>query len=456
MNLRLMIETQVREERWLDRFAAWMGRVVPDALTASVILLIVLVAAALALGNSSMSVMDAYYKGLWMLLPFTMQMTLIIVLSSTLASAPSCRRVVEALSRLPKTRNQVLVLAILLSAASAYLYWGLGIALSPIIAVYFAREAERNKIPIDFPFFLAVIWAANAVWQYGFSASAPLLVATPGHFLQDTIGVIPLARTIWSPAAIIHEVAFVAATIVVGCWLMPKSCRPISEFPDSMKLTESTPAGEAKELTYSERLEHHSFFTVVLCLALAGWLYLHFAVKALSLDINALNTTLLLACFLLHRNARRFTLALQNAVLSGWPVIVLYHLYASVAGLIQFTNVGEKMAGLAAAVSTPYTFPTLTAAIGTLFAFFIPSSGGQWAIQGFITSKAAMAVGVTVERGLLAMSVGDHMGNLTAPFWYMVVAGIARIDFRRFFGYGLVFAALWFVIGSIVFTFAPC
>jgi short-chain fatty acids transporter len=210
------------------------------------------------------------------------------------------------------------------------------------------------------------------------------------------------------------------------------------------------------KLSYSERLERQPLLTLVLCGALGGWLYFHFLVKRLSLDINALNTTLLLLCFLLHRNARRFSSALQHAVVSAWPVIVLYHLYASVAGLIQYTNIGEKMAGLAAAVSTPYTFPTLTAAVGTLFAFFIPSSGGQWAIQGFITSKSALAVGVSIERGLLSMGVGDHMGNLTSPFWYVVVAGIARLDFRSFFGYGLVFAALWFVIGCVVFTFAPC
>jgi short-chain fatty acids transporter len=137
-------------------------------------------------------------------------------------------------------------------------------------------------------------------------------------------------------------------------------------------------------------------------------------------------------------------------------VLVLYHLYAGLAGLIQFTSVGERLAGLAASVSNPYTYPTLSAAIATIFAFFIPSSGGQWAIQGFVTAKSAMAVGVTVERGLLSMSVGDHMGNLTSPFWYVVIAGIVRMDFRVFFGYGLLFAALWFVIGAVVFTFAPC
>jgi short-chain fatty acids transporter len=158
----------------------------------------------------------------------------------------------------------------------------------------------------------------------------------------------------------------------------------------------------------------------------------------------------------LHRTVNQFTRALQQAVLTAWPVIVLYHLYAGVAGLIQHTTIGEKMAGVVASVSTPLTFPLLTAAIGTVFAIFIPSSGGQWAIQGFVTSRAAMDVGVSVQRGILSMSIGDHMGNLVSPFWYMVVAGIAGVNFRGFFGYGLLFAALWFVIGVIVFTFAPC
>jgi len=433
-----------------------MGRFVPDAVTASVILLLLLVGTALGMGNSPEKVMDAYYRGLWMLLPFTMQMTLIIVLSSTLGSTPFFRTAVERVSRLPKTSNQVIALAVLAAGFAAYLYWGLGIALSPIIAVFFAREAERKGIKIDFLFFLSVIWAANAVWQFGLSASAPLLVATPGHFLESTTGVIPLVTTIWSPAAILHEILFTLALIAVGCRLMPRSGLPISAFPESSKLADPVAFKEPDRLTFSEGLERRSLFTMALCVALAAWLFYHFVVKGLSLDINSLNTTLLLLSFLLHSNVRRFTVALQTAVSSAWPVIVLYHLYAGVAGLIQFTTVGEKMAGLTASVSTPLTFPFLTAAVSTLFAFFIPSSGGQWAIQGFVTSKAAIALGVSVQRGILAMSIGDHMGNLTSPFWYVVVGGLVRVDFRKFFGYGLLFAALWFVVGVVVFTFAPC
>ncbi len=441
---------------WLDRFAQVMGRFVPDAISACVMLLGLLFAIALALGNSLSKTMEAYYQGLWMLLPFTMQMTLIITLSSALASTPVFRKTVIALSRIPKARNQTITLAVLLAAAASYLYWGLGIALSPIIAIYFAREAERKGLKIDFLFFLAVIWAANAVWQFGFSASAPLLVATPGHFLEKTVGVIPLSTTIWSPAAIIHEIVFTAVVIVVGCWLMPREGAPVSHFPGTNKLTEEIEPEKMESLTESQRMERNQVITLALCLALAGWLYFHFIAQRKSLDINSLNTILLFLTLLLHRNVHRFTQALQKAVLSAWPVIVLYHLYAGVAGLIQHTNVGEKLAGVVASVSTPLTFPILTAAVSAVFAIFIPSSGGQWAIQGFVTSKAAMEVGVSVQRGILSMSVGDHMGNLTSPFWYVIVAGIAHVDFRSFFGYGLLFAALWFVIGAVVFTFAPC
>jgi short-chain fatty acids transporter len=134
----------------------------------------------------------------------------------------------------------------------------------------------------------------------------------------------------------------------------------------------------------------------------------------------------------------------------------MYHLYAGVAGLIQYTPLGTFLADVVNPISTPFTFPVLTAIISTLVAVMIPTSGGQWVIQGFITVRAAEAVGVTAQRGLLSLSIGDHMGNLISPFWAVVGANIAKVDFRLLFGYRLIFAALWFGIGVLVFTFLPC
>jgi short-chain fatty acids transporter len=439
----------------LERFSLWMGRAVPDALTASVLFLFIVAAAALAIGTPGPGVMDAYYRGLWMLLPFTMQVTLIILLGSALSTSPLVRRIVGSVARLPSSASGAVSGAVLLGAAVSYLHWGLGYALAPLIAVYFATEAEKKGIGVDFPFLLVAAYAGAAVWQFGLSASAPLVVATPGHFLESSIGVIPLRNTIWSSAAIFHVVVYTLSCILLARWAMPRVPAQISHFPESHKLIEEVVPSADTAASLSERLERHRFTTWALCAALAAWLFYHFVVNGSSLDINSLNTTLLLATLLCHGNFKAFGGAVERAVVSAWPVIILYHLYAGVAGIIQFTPLGEKLAALAGAVSTPYTFPLLTTLAGTVVAIFVPSSGGQWAIQGFITSESALAAGVSVERGLLALSVGDQLGNLLAPFWFVIIASIARIDFRRIFGYGLLFAALWFVIGVISFTFLP-
>lgn len=441
---------------WLDRFARVMGRLVPDAITSAIVFMVVLTVMALALGNTPVKVLDAYSQGLWSLLAFSMQMTLIITLSSALGATPFFRKLILALSRLPRTTTQMVGIAVLIVAIGSYLFWGLGLALIPLVSIHFAREAERKGIELDFMFLLAALWGANACWQYGLSSSAALLMATPGHFLEKTTGVIPLSTTIFAPAAILMEITYLLMVLIVARLLMPKRCRPLSHFPQAYKLSEEGLIGDSAPQNFSERMERSSWVVSVLWLALLGWLYNHFFVKRLSLDINALNTILLLLCLLLHRNIYRFTEALKRAVLSSWPIIVMYHLYGGVAGLLQHTNLGEFLAGMIATVSNARTFPLIAAISGTLVAIFVPSSGGQWVIQGFVTSRAAEAIGLTVQRGLLALSVGDHMGNLISPFWYVVVAGITRVDFREFYGYGLIYAVLWFVLGVIVFTFAPC
>ena len=204
----------------------------------AVILLITLIAAALGLGNSFSETSDAFYRGLWMLLAFSMQMTLLLVLSSVLSTMPFFRAAVFKLAQLPDTTGQVLLLSVLLTAALSYLYWGLGLALGPLIAVHFARAAEAKGIRVDFPCLLATQFAATAIWQYGLSSTPALLVATPGHFLQETTGVMPLETTIWSPAALLFVVAFPLALVGLARLMMPRESRPISAFPDASALAQ--------------------------------------------------------------------------------------------------------------------------------------------------------------------------------------------------------------------------
>jgi short-chain fatty acids transporter len=447
---------------WVERLARAMERVVPDAITTSILLLIVMFALSLFVGADVTAAMDAYYRGLWNLLTFTMQMTLILVLSLILGATPAFRRIIASVSRLPRTRVQVVVLAVMTGGVVAYLNWGLSIALSPVIATLFAREAEKKGISVDFLFLLATLAGVGSIWQFGLSGSAPLLVATPGHFLEGTTGIMPLSTTIWAPSAIILVISFTLAVMVCGVVLMPKTPRPVSMFVKDDAFAEDadapkpTSGEDGPDGGIAQWMEQTRWVMFPLALMLAGWLYQHFAVRQLSLDINSVNTTVLLLGVILHGTVARFTRALQDAVGRAWPIVLLYHLYAGVAGLIQFTPVGDFLVNLFTPILTSFSYTFLTASISTLVALFIPTSGGQWLIQGFVTVETASLVGVSPQCGLLALSVGDHMGNLITPFWALVGATIAGIDFRQYFGYRLIFAGLWFVMGVLAFTFLPC
>lgn len=447
---------------WVERLARATERVVPDAITTSILLLVLMFALSLFVGADISVAMDAYYRGLWNLLTFTMQMTLILVLSLILGATPAFRRIIAWVSRLPRTRVQVVVLAVITGGVVAYLNWGLSIALSPVIATLFAREAEKKGIVVDFLFLLATLAGVGSIWQFGFSGSAPLLVATPGHFLESTTGIMPLSTTIWAPASIILVLSFTLAVMFVGVVLMPTAVRPVSMFVKDDVFAENADApkpvltANGPDVGMAQWLEQTRLVMLPLAIMLVGWLYQHFYVKQLSLDINSVNTIVLLLGVVLHGTVARFTRALQDAVGRAWPIVLLYHLYAGVAGLIQFTPVGDFLINLFTPVLTTLSYTFLTAFISTLVALFIPTSGGQWLIQGFVTVETAALVGVSPQCGLLALSVGDHMGNLITPFWALVGATIAGIDFRLYFGYRLIFAALWFVMGVVAFTFLPC
>src|SRR5262249_55218481 len=154
-------------------------------------------------------------------------------------------------------------------------------------------------------------------------------VATQGHFLENVIGVIPLSATIWSPAAILHELAYAVVAIFASCKLMPKAFRPISQFPESCKLVEpAVPEDKGGSSSLSQWLERSPLVPPPMCAMLATWLWYHVVYKRLSLDITSLNCTLLFLTLLLHRHIQRFTHAVQQGVVSSWAVIVLYHLYA--------------------------------------------------------------------------------------------------------------------------------
>ena len=128
----------------ISRFAQTIGTLVPDATSAAVILMLTVAGAALAFGSAPGAIADAYYRGLWMLLPFTMQMSFIIIGGYVVASSPPAARMIERLASLPRTGRGAVCWVATISLLLSLIHWGLSMILGSLLVRALARRVELN------------------------------------------------------------------------------------------------------------------------------------------------------------------------------------------------------------------------------------------------------------------------------------------------------------------------
>jgi short-chain fatty acids transporter len=81
-----------------------------------------------------------------------------------------------------------------------------------------------------------------------------------------------------------------------------------------------------------------------------------------------------------------------------------------------------------------------------LINFFIPSGGGQWAVQGPIFIEAAQTLGTAPSRIVMAVAYGDQWTNMIQPFWTIPLLAIAGLHMRQIMGYTFVVLIVTFFI----------
>ena len=112
-------------------------------------IILTLVAAALAMPichQTPLEVIDHWGGGVWNLLAFAMQMALVLVCGSALASAPVVKKGISLLAAIPKTPVAAIALVTAISAVACWLNWGFGL----IVGVIFAKEIWQHKDRIFF------------------------------------------------------------------------------------------------------------------------------------------------------------------------------------------------------------------------------------------------------------------------------------------------------------------
>ena len=121
--------------------ADWSEKWFPDAFVFALIALIVVFLVGLSLGTPVRDLVKYFGDGFWSLIPFTMQMTIIIVGGYVVATSPPVYRLICRLARIPKTPRAAIAFAAFFSIATAMISWGFCLIFSGLLV----REIVRTS-----------------------------------------------------------------------------------------------------------------------------------------------------------------------------------------------------------------------------------------------------------------------------------------------------------------------
>lgn len=438
------------------------ARLTPEPFAIAVILgALVLVLATVRLGGDAdalRATLGLWHRGggLWSLLTFGMQASLMLVLGSALADAPPVRAGLSRLARASGGPRRLVGLTALLSCTLALINWPFGLICGAVFARGAGQEAARRGWRVHYPLLCAAGYAGMMVWHGGLSGTAPLKATTIadlrevlGPALAQQVGPIPLTDTLfgglnlWVSGGLwlLAPLLFMAMTPPEGA--DPAAVRAPEDRPDEPGLVEDNLAPGTGSCL--DRLERARLVTWALALPLAAALALQVQAEGLAtLDLNTVNLALWLFALVLHGRPDRFLRACEAGVRACTGIILLFPLYGGIMGMLNGSGLSAALAGwFAEAGAGVFTLVTFLSA--GLLNLAIPSGGGQWAVQGPVVMAAAQAQGVPAADALLAIAYGDQWTNMLQPFWAAPLLAITGVRARDITGY----CALWMLAGGL-------
>src|SRR5690625_6381806 len=111
-----------------------------------------------------------------------MQMALIVTTGYILANTSIVRRMLTKISKLANTPAQAIILVTIVASIASIINYGFGLVVGALMAIYVARRVPSA----NFRLLVASAYSGFLLWHGGFSASAPLLVATEGRSEEHT------------------------------------------------------------------------------------------------------------------------------------------------------------------------------------------------------------------------------------------------------------------------------
>lgn len=388
-----------------------------------------------------LEVMEHWGGGVWSLLGFAMQMALVLVCGSALADAPIVKKCLEKLAKLPRTPMGAISFVTLISSLACWINWGFGL----IVGVVFAKAIARHLPKVDYRLLIASAYSGFVVWHAGISGSIPLALATSGQALSDaTMGVvtssISISQTILSLPNLIIVAAVILVLTLVNALMHPKGSEVVSVNPALISEEEVT---KVISVTPAEKLENSPILSILITVLGLGYWCVKLFFRGASLDLNMVIMLFLFIGIALHGNPMAYVRSLTRAASGCAGILLQFPFYAGIMGIMTGVSAeGISLAGQISnwciSVSNEHTFPLLTFLSAGIINVFVPSGGGQWAVQAPIMMPAGQALGVSPAITGMAIAWGDAWTNLIQPFWAIPALAIAKLGAKDIMGYCLI------------------
>ena len=141
---------------------------------------------------------------------------------------------------------------------------------------------------------------------------------------------------------------------------------------------------------------------------------------------------------LLANSSMHYIKLVNNAASAVGPIILQYPFYSGIMGIMATTGLMKVISDWIISIATPETLGFFAFLSGGLINMFVPSGGGQWAVQGPIMIEAALSLNVKPEVVVLGVAYGDQWSNMIQPFWLIPILAITGLRMRQVLGYTFV------------------
>ncbi|MDF3309108.1 short-chain fatty acid transporter [Rhodococcus sp. T2V] len=475
------VESELRDEERQDaregflarvalRFASVIERWFPDAFIFALLAVALVAGAALAIGASPATVATNFSTGFWDLIPFTMQMAMVVVTGYIVASSPPAERLITRLAAIPRTARGGVTFIAVISLVTSMVNWGFGLVFAGLLARAMAR---RTELGLDYRAAGAAAYLGiGGIWALGLSSSAAQLQANPKSLTPELLaitGVIPFRDTIFLWQSLFLAAVIFVVSIVIAYLSAPHKANSVTAEDLGVDVHDAPPPLPKRERP-GDWLEYSPVLPLIVGALVFGWLLREFASNDPILVISNLSTYNLLFLtlgMLLHWRPRRFLLAVKNAVPACASILVQFPFYAGIAAIMtraqdaDGNTVAHYISQGFVSVASHGTFGLVIGIYSAVLGLFIPSGGGKWIIEAPYVMQASNDLQAHLGWTVQIYNAAEALPNLVNPFWMLPLLGILGLRARHLVGFTavqlvfhlpIVLGLLWFLGNTLTYT----